>query len=104
MADNLQKIQRFVVLMMENRSFDHLLGYLKTINPAIYGLTGNEYKNFPDPLTRQPPASPWCPPPAMRCLLIRRTNFLMCRNNCTVPVPVIPPRHPLRIHVYPLPR
>ena len=58
MADNLQKIQRFVVLMMENRSFDHLLGYLKTVNPAVYGLTGNEYENFPDPATQQPPASP----------------------------------------------
>ena len=57
MADNLQKIQRFVVLMMENRSFDHLMGYLKTVNPAVYGLTGNEYANFPNPATQQPPAS-----------------------------------------------
>lgn len=58
MADNLQKIQRFVVLMMENRSFDHLLGYLKTVNPAVQGLTGNEYANFPNPATRVPPAWP----------------------------------------------
>jgi phospholipase C len=28
-ADNLQKIDKIVVLIMENRSFDHLLGYLK---------------------------------------------------------------------------
>ena len=28
-ADNLQKIEKIVVLMMENRSFDHMLGYLK---------------------------------------------------------------------------
>jgi len=28
-ADNLQKIDKIVVLMMENRSFDHMLGYLK---------------------------------------------------------------------------
>jgi len=55
MADNLQKIQRFVVLMMENRSFDHLFGYLKTLNPAVAGLTGGEYANFPDPLTQQQP-------------------------------------------------
>ncbi|MGH7455770.1 MAG: alkaline phosphatase family protein, partial [bacterium] len=27
-ADNLQKINHIVVLMMENRSFDHMLGYL----------------------------------------------------------------------------
>ena len=58
MPDNLQKIQRFVVLMLENRSFDHLLGYLKTVNPAIEGLTGNEYSNYPDPLAKlKPPVS-----------------------------------------------
>src|SRR5437762_11781878 len=27
--DNLQKIESVVVLMLENRSFDHMLGYLK---------------------------------------------------------------------------
>lgn len=53
MDDKLQKIQRFVVLMLENRSFDHLVGYLKTINPSVAGLTGGEYDNFPDPLTQQ---------------------------------------------------
>jgi phospholipase C len=37
---NLEKIQRFVVLMLENRSFDHLVGYLKTVNPNIEGVTG----------------------------------------------------------------
>ena len=29
---------------MENRSFDHYLGWLKQINPAINGLTGDEYQ------------------------------------------------------------
>jgi phospholipase C len=58
MNQNLQKIQRFVVLMLENRSFDHLLGYLKTVNPAIEGLTGSEYSNYPNPITQQPPAIP----------------------------------------------
>lgn len=38
----LQKINRFVVLMLENRSFDHLLGGFKKANPAIDGLTGKE--------------------------------------------------------------
>jgi phospholipase C len=58
MAENLQKIKRFVVLMLENRSFDHLLGYLKTVNPAVYGLVGGEYSNYPDPLTKlQAPVS-----------------------------------------------
>lgn len=28
--------------MMENRSFDHLLGHLKQKNPNIIGLNGNE--------------------------------------------------------------
>jgi phospholipase C len=58
MSNNLQKIQRFVVLMMENRSFDHLFGYLTTVNPAIVGLVGGEYSNYPDPLTRQQPPVP----------------------------------------------
>jgi phospholipase C len=36
------KLQRIVVLMMENRSFDHMLGALKAKSPAINGLTGDE--------------------------------------------------------------
>ena len=59
MPGNLGKINRFVVLMMENRSFDHLVGYLKTLNPAIEGLgneiVGNEFQNFPDPPANQQP-------------------------------------------------
>jgi phospholipase C len=51
----LQKIQRFVVLMLENRSFDHLVGYLKTANPNVYGLTGADFSNYPDPNTQQQP-------------------------------------------------
>lgn len=37
--DNLKHL---VVLMMENRSFDHMLGSLKAVDPRIDGLTGNE--------------------------------------------------------------
>ena len=51
---SLQKIRRFVVLMLENRSFDHLFGYLKAVNPAIEGVTGNE-ANYPNPNSPQPP-------------------------------------------------
>jgi phospholipase C len=38
--DNLEKIDHIVVLMMENRSFDHMLGYLKLegANPEVNGL------------------------------------------------------------------
>jgi phospholipase C len=41
-------IKRFVVLMLENRSFDHLFGYLKNSNPKIAGLSGTE-SNQKDP-------------------------------------------------------
>ena len=35
-------IKYYVVLMLENRSFDHMLGFLKRFNPNINGLTGTE--------------------------------------------------------------
>jgi phospholipase C len=35
-------IKHVVVLMEENRSFDHLLGYFNQINPNVDGLTGHE--------------------------------------------------------------
>ncbi len=38
----IQALQHIVVLMMENRSFDHMLGALHATNPAIDGLTGHE--------------------------------------------------------------
>jgi phospholipase C len=41
-------IQNIVVLMLENRSFDHLLGALNTVNPQVAGLTGTE-SNLADP-------------------------------------------------------
>jgi len=41
-------ISRFVVLMLENRSFDHLFGYLKSVNSKVAGLTGKEF-NRKDP-------------------------------------------------------
>ena len=42
MPPGLDKLQHIVVLMMENRSFDHMLGGLKAQDPRINGLTGNE--------------------------------------------------------------
>jgi phospholipase C len=42
MAAGLDQLKHIVVLMMENRSFDHMLGYLKQDWPAIDGLNGNE--------------------------------------------------------------
>jgi phospholipase C len=37
-----QNLKHIVVVMMENRSFDHMLGALKSTNPRIDGLTGSE--------------------------------------------------------------
>jgi phospholipase C len=53
MADPLKKIQRFVVLMLENRSFDHLFGFLKSINPNIEGLGNLQFSNLADPRDSQ---------------------------------------------------
>lgn len=42
MSQGLDNLKHIVVLMMENRSFDHMLGGLKRQFPKINGLTGNE--------------------------------------------------------------
>ena len=42
MPQGLDKLEHIVVLMMENRSFDHMLGGLMKTHPKINGLTGNE--------------------------------------------------------------
>ena len=42
MSKGLDNLKHIVVLMMENRSFDHMLGGLKQGFPKINGLTGNE--------------------------------------------------------------
>jgi len=42
MPPGLDALKHIVVLMMENRSFDHMLGSLHAQNPAIDGLAGNE--------------------------------------------------------------
>ena len=49
-----QKIEHVVVLMLENRSFDHLVGFMMADNQAIAGLTGNE-TNYPDPNNSESP-------------------------------------------------
>ncbi|KAJ7521264.1 hypothetical protein O6H91_19G044300 [Diphasiastrum complanatum] len=50
-------IKTVVVLVMENRSFDHMLGWLKRLNPDIDGLTGTES----NPLSVSDPNSPKIP-------------------------------------------
>ncbi len=46
--DSFQKIKHVVVLMLENRSFDHLVGFMRANSPNIAGLKGDEI-NYPDP-------------------------------------------------------
>ena len=40
------EIDHLVILMMENRSFDHMLGYRRFAHPETNGLTGNESNPF----------------------------------------------------------
>src|SRR5215813_1711653 len=54
MPSGLDALKHIVVLMMENRSFDHMLGGLKL--PGINGLTGNEWN--PDTLGTRVKVSP----------------------------------------------
>jgi phospholipase C len=42
MPPGIDALRHIVVLMLENRSFDHMLGCLKQANPNIDGLSGNE--------------------------------------------------------------
>jgi phospholipase C len=45
----LERIEHIVVVMMENRSFDHMLGYLMRDGmPEVNGLTGDEFNLGPD--------------------------------------------------------
>ena len=39
------RIEHVIVLMMENRSFDHMVGFLKRENPEIRGIMGGDYSN-----------------------------------------------------------
>ncbi|KAJ6424601.1 hypothetical protein OIU84_025392 [Salix udensis] len=47
-------IKTVVVLVMENRSFDHMLGWMKKINPEINGVDGTQW----NPLNLTDPDSP----------------------------------------------
>ncbi|KAL6654889.1 hypothetical protein ACP70R_008354 [Stipagrostis hirtigluma subsp. patula] len=40
------KIKTVVVLVQENRSFDHMLGWMKSLNPEIDGVTGAELNHL----------------------------------------------------------
>jgi len=53
MPSALEKIKHIVVLMLENRSFDHMLGFLQSDQYAIEGLRGDE--TIPEDPTVHPP-------------------------------------------------
>jgi phospholipase C len=56
--DRLREIKHIVVLMMENRSFDHMLGYLKQFGmPEVNGLDGTETN--PDPAGQEYQVFEW---------------------------------------------
>ena len=44
MGDSQSK--HLVVLMLENRSFDHLLGFMTRENPEIRGTVGGDFSNL----------------------------------------------------------
>ncbi|MGB8064456.1 MAG: alkaline phosphatase family protein [Candidatus Sulfotelmatobacter sp.] len=45
MPPGLDSLKHIVVLMMENRSFDHMLGSLQAVNPNIDGVT-DQFSNL----------------------------------------------------------
>ncbi|XP_042400779.1 non-specific phospholipase C3-like [Zingiber officinale] len=49
------KIKTVVVLVQENRSFDHMLGWMKTVNPEIDGVSGD--RQFFNPISTVDPAA-----------------------------------------------
>jgi phospholipase C len=53
MSNALEKIKHIVVLMLENRSFDHMLGFLRSDQYDIEGLQGDE--TIPEDPTVTPP-------------------------------------------------
>uniref|UniRef100_A0A7N0T361 Phosphoesterase n=1 Tax=Kalanchoe fedtschenkoi TaxID=63787 RepID=A0A7N0T361_KALFE len=48
-------IKTIMVIIMENRSFDHMSGWIKSLNPEINGVDGAEYQhiNASDPSSQK---------------------------------------------------
>lgn len=53
--ESFEKINHIIVLMLENRSFDHLFGSLNTIDPRVAGVT-SDLLNYDDPNAPEPAA------------------------------------------------
>ncbi|RWV80050.1 hypothetical protein GW17_00058729, partial [Ensete ventricosum] len=52
----MDRIKTVVVLVQENRSFDHILGWMKSINPEIDGVSND--RELSNPLATSDPNSP----------------------------------------------
>jgi phospholipase C len=59
MATALEQIEHIFILMMENRSFDHMLGYLDASNPAVVGITDAQRAGYANLFN----AAPYAPAP-----------------------------------------
>ncbi|BBL70646.1 alkaline phosphatase family protein [Methylogaea oryzae] len=70
----LNKIEHFVVLMLENRSFDNLLGQLYPAGPGFNGLTGRE-------------SNPYTPPDGPPQTLAVWSNAQADRRTLRIPTP-----------------
>jgi phospholipase C len=58
MKTNIEKIKHVVVLMFENRSFDHIFGALPGVNGLFKnGQINKDYYNLPDPLSPPSPTN-----------------------------------------------
>ena len=60
MGSNLQKIDHIVVLMLENRSFDNMLGYLGTLDKGGQKVNGVAGKDLSNPIPEYAPRPEGC--------------------------------------------
>ena len=59
MASALDQIEHIFILMMENRSFDHMLGYLDAANPKVVGIANAAAAGYANVFN----AAPYAPAP-----------------------------------------
>ena len=71
--DNLQKIDHFVVLMLENRSFDQMLGYLQFEGHDVDGLSRE---------ANEPPLVNWYNGESYEPLAAERTALTNAEDPC----------------------
>jgi len=87
MSVGLDSLKHIVVLMMENRSFDHMLGGLHAVDARINGLAGNETN--PD-TTGEPARSKPKPSFSRSSIPIPIITFPRSTNNSSTARPGLP--------------